>query len=316
MLDPHDRWIWDFWHVHDGDIHHLFYLQAPRTLGDPELRHRHATIGHATSTDLLDWTEHGTVLGPGGVGDVDETATWTGSIVRGHDGRWHMFYTGSRFLHADSHANVEGITVATSDDLFAWVKAPAVRLHAEPAWYETLGDSDWPEEAWRDPWVSRADDGGWDMLVTARSREGDLLDRGVVGFAHSPDLENWVVGAPLTAPGHGFAQLEVLQSVSIDGRRFVVFSTHERTLTPQRRAAGQGTGIWVAPADDRIDLDAAYMLTGSELYSGRIIDLDGQPMLLAFRNHDHEGEFVGGISDPMLLVLDGDRIAPIAPIAS
>jgi hypothetical protein len=44
-----DRWIWDFWHLQDRWTHHLYYLQAPESLGGPELRHGNATIGHATS---------------------------------------------------------------------------------------------------------------------------------------------------------------------------------------------------------------------------------------------------------------------------
>jgi len=52
-----DRWIWDFWTAIDGPDVHLFHLQAPRALGDPELRHRHATVGHAVSRDLRTWTE-------------------------------------------------------------------------------------------------------------------------------------------------------------------------------------------------------------------------------------------------------------------
>ena len=47
-----DHWLWDFWFARDGDDVHVFYLQAPRSLGDPELRHHNATIGHAVSRDL------------------------------------------------------------------------------------------------------------------------------------------------------------------------------------------------------------------------------------------------------------------------
>ena len=50
-----DKWVWDFWLVRDGRDYHAFYLQAPRSLGDPELRHLNASIGHATSKDLRHW---------------------------------------------------------------------------------------------------------------------------------------------------------------------------------------------------------------------------------------------------------------------
>ena len=35
-----DHWVWDFWIARGEDAWHLFYLKAPKPLGDPELRHR------------------------------------------------------------------------------------------------------------------------------------------------------------------------------------------------------------------------------------------------------------------------------------
>jgi len=301
MLNPADRWVWDFWHVQDGTTHHLYYLQAPKVLGDPELRHRHATIGHATSTDLCTWTEHGTVLTPGGPGTVDATATWTGCVVQGDDGIWRMFYTGSTFLSPDSTANIEVIALAVSEDLYTWTKDERFALRADEAWYEKLHTSTWPEEAWRDPWVYRADDGTWRMLVTARSNAGAVDDRGVVGHARSADLQDWEVTEPLTRAGAGFGQLEVLQNVAIEGLPFVVFSTHQMTLTAARQEAGGDTGTWIAPVskDGEILLDTATNLTDGTLYSGRIINLEGTAVLLAFRTVDDRGTFLGGITDPI-----------------
>ena len=43
-----------------------------------------------------------------------------GSVVRGHDGRWRLYYTGSHFLSADTNSNIETIGLAVSDDLFNW----------------------------------------------------------------------------------------------------------------------------------------------------------------------------------------------------
>jgi hypothetical protein len=68
--------------------------KAPRRLGDPELRHLNVAIGHATSADLICWTAAADVLFPAARPAFDDLATWTGSVVRGPDGRWFMFYTG------------------------------------------------------------------------------------------------------------------------------------------------------------------------------------------------------------------------------
>lgn len=299
MLNPDDRWIWDFWHVQDQDLHHLFYLQAPRSLGDPELRHRNATIGHATSTDLSTWTEHGTVLAPGDGSSIDATATWTGSVVRGDDGLWRMFYTGSHFLTADSLTNVETIGVATSPDLYTWTKDDTFALRADAAHYERLGDSSWPEECWRDPWVSRDDAGRWHMLITARAKTGVDSERGVVGHATSEDLQRWVVQPPLSDTESGFGHLEVLQRITIDGQPMVLFSAHAGVVTAARCDPDRATGVWIAPWGERITIDQARRIAGPDLYSGRVIDREGQLVLLGFRLDGTGNEFIGGIADPI-----------------
>ncbi len=188
----------------------------PRAWGDPALRHRNARIGHATSHDLINWKSHGVVLQPDDPDAFDATSTWTGSVLQGPDGLWRMFYTGARFY--ETH-NIEAIGVATSPDLYTWTKQPAVVLEPDVRWYERYGDSAWPEEAWRDPWVFADPEGnGWHMLITARSNQGDVDDRGVIGHAVSPDLTTWEVRPPLSKPGAGFGHLEVPQTVIMDGK--------------------------------------------------------------------------------------------------
>jgi len=89
------HWVWDFWFAVEGDTTHLFYLQADRALGDPELRHWNASIGHAVSTNLVDWQVREPILRPADEPDApDSCTTWTGSIVR-NGSRWELFYTGT-----------------------------------------------------------------------------------------------------------------------------------------------------------------------------------------------------------------------------
>ncbi|GHF19097.1 glycosyl hydrolase family 32 [Pseudolysinimonas yzui] len=305
-----DHWVWDFWLADDGERFHLYYLYASRSLGDPDLRHRHARIGHASSDDLCTWQDHGPVLGPGDAYGFDGSATWTGSVVRGDDGVWRMFYTGSRFLAADSVANIETIGVATSRDLHTWVKAPGPIVVADPRWYETLDAGTWREEAWRDPWVFRVGD-EWRMLVTARSADGDLVDRGVIGLATSADLMTWTVRAPASAPGAGFMHLEVPQHLEIDGRALLLFSCDTPHLAGERAARGERGGIWVAdaPGPAGYPVGEATRLLDERHYSGRAIrDRAGQWMLLAFENIGSDGEFVGRLSDPLPLSWAGETL--------
>ena len=305
-----DSWVWDFWLADDGALFHAFYLHAPRSLGDPDLRHRNARIGHATSPDLVTWQDHGVVVAPGGKDAFDASATWTGSVVRGPDLVWRMFYTGASFRSPDSATNVESIGMATSRDLFTWTKRPGFVLRADPRWYETLGTSSWPEEAWRDPWVFPDPSGNeWHMLVTARANQGDDAGRGVVGHATSADLEEWQVQAPLSAPQQGFGHLEVPQIVEIDGHTMLVFSCDAPRLTNARR--GDIGGVWVAPASTPLGpyaIDRLALLIPETHYGGRIVrDRAGRWVLLAFQMKGPDGHFSGGICDPIPLVLDDAR---------
>jgi len=309
------HWVWDFWLADDGDRFHLYYLHAPKSLGDERLRHRNARIGHAVSTDLSAWEDLGEVLGPGAAGSFDETATWTGSVVRGPDGVWRMFYTGSRFLAPDSIANVETVGVATSDDLHTWVKRPGPVAVADPRWYETLADGTWREEAWRDPWVFRGEDGRWHMLVTARAKNAADDDRGVIGHATSDDLERWTVEPPLSAPGAGFAHLEVPQIVEVDGRALLLFSCDSPALAGSR--SGEVGGVWAVAVDSSTGpypIADSHLVADDALYAGRVVnDRAGRPMLMGFRNRVEDSGFGGVVADPIPLRWDADgRLRPVA----
>jgi beta-fructofuranosidase len=230
--------------------------------------------------------------------------------VRNPSGTWTMFYTGSRFLQADSPANIETIGVATSSNLFDWVKAPDGPVCvADSRWYETFGTSIWPEEAWRDPWVFwRQEDQLWHMLITARGLSQHQLDRGVVGHATSPDLGTWTVQPPLSEAGAGFAHLEVFQIVEVNGQSHLVFCCDAAKLSGAR--AGGAGGVWTIPMKEgslQVDVRQARLLVPEVLYAGRVIvDSAGRAWLLAFNNRVIDGEFIGGVSDPIALSIDLD----------
>lgn len=313
MLTLPDAWAWDFWTADDGERHHLFYLCAPRHLGDPELRHRRAGVGHAVSTDLQSWEVLPPALTAGAPGGPDDLAIWTGCVVRGPAGVWHLFYTGT--TDADGHS-VQTTCLATSPDLLTWTRDPANPiLRADPRWYEVLGES-WPGENWRDPWVYPDPDGdGWHMLVTARGRTGPDDDRGVVGAAWSPDLRHWAVRPPRSEPGAGFGQLEVMQREVVDGRSVLLFSCLRPELSASRAATVATGGVWAvtaAPGEEPFDVARAELLVDDRFYVGRLVrDRNDQWVLLAFHNRGPGDTFVGAISDPMPVVMtpDGLRLA-------
>lgn len=311
MFDLPGSWVWDYWFADDGEKYHLFFLYASRALRDPDARHYRASIGHAVSTDLVEWTQVEDALVRSDAPAFDDLATWTGSVVRHPDGTWFLFYTGASL--APDGKNVQRVGYATSDDLMTWTKSGGPVLEAAGPWYETLDDDAWQDEAFRDPWVFADPEGdGWHMLVTARSPHGIPLGRGVVGHAWSPDLRTWELREPLTAPSDtGFGQLEVMQVENVDGRPVLLFSCLDAQATPAR--AGARGGTWAVPADSVLgpfDIDSAYPLTDDSLYVGRFLRRrsDGQWLLFAFHHADEDGRFVGGVSDPMPVEWQGDRL--------
>lgn len=313
MLRLPDSWTWDFWLAKESDTYHLFFLYASRALRDPARRHMRASIGHAISTDLVNWTQVVDALVASDRPAFDDVATWTGSVVHGPDGRWYLFYTG---VGSAERGLVQRIGLATSDDLYVWERhGHGPILAADPRWYETFGASAWLEEAWRDPWVLPDPGGaGWHMLITARANDGAVDDRGVIGHARSGDLVTWRAEPPLSEPGAGFGQLEVPQVDTVDGRPLLLFSCLRTELAAARRATAAG-GVWAATADSYLgpfDIAGAYPVTDASLYSGRIIrDRDGRPTLLAFRNTGPDGRFVGELSDPIPVGLGPDgRLRP------
>jgi len=295
VLDLPEQWVWDFWTADDGARHHLFHLQAPRSLGDPDLRHRNASVGHAVSDDLSTWTSLGDALRPAPGPAFDDLAIWTWSVLRDDDGLWRMFYTG--LSHADD-GRVQRIGVATSEDLSTWRRTTRTPLEADDSWYERRPATSWPEEAWRDPWVVRGDDGRWHMYVTARAGTGTGL--GVVGHATSYDLEDWEVQPPLSAPTGRFDWLEVLQLVRVEGRWVLLFSC----LSDQMPGAEPGAGgVWSVPVDGPghpVDIGPAVRLTSEDLYVGKVVlDRSGGARFLAFQNRGPDRRFTGGVVAPL-----------------
>jgi beta-fructofuranosidase len=303
-----DKWVWDFWFARAADDHHLFYLQAPRSLGDPRLRHRNASVGHATSHDLKDWRVLPCALAPGPPGSWDDLAIWTGSVIE-RDGRWYMLYTGT---NRAEHGLIQRIGLAVSNDLEKWEKHPANPvLEADGRWYELLDRDRWRDQSWRDPWLYEdSRDGTVHALITARARRSPPDGAGVIGQARSNDLTTWEVLPPLTEPGD-FAQVECPQLISVDGRHHILFSclAEDHSAVRLSRTGGEGvTGTFVFRSDD---LDGPYTATTEPiappelgpLYAGRLVPHEGHWHFMAFRGAG-DRDFVGELTDPLPVCFD------------
>lgn len=308
-----DKWLWDFWLALDGPDYHLFYLQAPRSLGDERLRHWNASIGHAVSQDLAGWEVLPDALHPGNPeSDAwDNYTTWTGSVIQ-HGGLWFMFYTGT---NRSENGLVQRIGLAISEDLMYWKKLPANPvITCDPSWYELLDLEVWHDQAWRDPWIFKHPSrGDFHALITARANHGPPDGRGVIGHARSDDLIQWEVCPPICTPGL-FGHMEVPQLVEIGGQFYLFFSTTGEHLSSDWAEQmiflpiattyyiiGEGPlGPFVFPSEPCMLGDPH-----GRHYSGKLIKgPDGDWQFLAYRHLDARGQFVGELDDPMLIHID------------
>jgi beta-fructofuranosidase len=271
--------------------------------------------GHASSADLVTWTDHPIALAPSPDGpDVD--GCWSG-CVRVVDGRPTAFFSGVAGL---GHDHVETVCRAVGDDaLDVWTKDPANPLIGPHDGSPDLGD-------YRDPFVFRDGD-VWRMLLATGTTAPDGSPAGAVISFVSPDLDHWsYAGIVLTRPaGHGPVDTgpvwECPQLARIDGLWVLIVSVQDVVPTPRPRNAvwfvGEFVdGVFGARTMGLVDHgDAFYAPAMLEEPSGRVLMWGWlqDPAPLAIRER---AGFVGAMSQPRELhVRDGRLIShPVAEL--
>lgn len=305
MYIPSDHFLWDFWMLRHRGRYHLFYLQAPRDLTDPEERHGLATVGHAVSPDLREWEYRGTALEPGRAGAWDDRAIWTGSVIaKGH--RFIMLYTGT--CRAEE-GRVQRVGLATSADLTRWRKYPGNPvMEADLRRYEDEVDSPFGERAWRDPYLFRHG-GNYYAFITARTRTGPREGRGCVALARARDERSWELLPPAYAPGL-FTQMEIPQVVAA-GEAYVLLFSVERGWHAHQGEGFEETGTYYAYSCDPLrGYGRPRLLVGhreDRRYGAKLVlGPDRLWYILWWIRLDERGEFVGGLSDPEPVDLQPD----------
>ena len=307
MLKLNDSWVWDSWYAFDGENHHAFYLRASRALGDPHRRHRQPYIGHAISKDLKNWTVVQDAVAISDPPAFDSWTTWTGSVIKGDDGLWWMFYTGTS---RQDGGDVQRVGAAKSKDLLSWKKVSSEALvEADPKQYEMLDYSKWHDQAWRDPWVFKHEDGKWHMFITARVNDDslDTRDRGTLGHAVSSDLMSWEVQAPLISGASGFGQLEVFQIEEIDGKAVLIWCCGTDELSAESKAKFGEGGMFSVTGESLtgpFDMTKVTRFPHPSLYAARAVQHEGNWYMLGFIN-EVDGKFVGEICDPIPIKVSG-----------
>lgn len=315
MLQLPNKWVWDFWLARDGADYHMFYLQADKSLGDPDLRHWNVSVGHSVSQDLCTWIHLPDALAPTQGNDEapDSYTTWTGCVIP-YNGLWIMYYTGT--MRAEKGL-VQRVCMATSSDLIEWTKSeinPLVELDLR--WYDGLKLAYWHDASWRDPWVFKDPAQElYHMLVTCRTNRGAPDGRGAIGHATSRNLINWQVQEPFLAPGW-FGEMEVPQIEYIGGRYYLFCSVSTRFHSALRLTMPEceaQTGLSYFVSDSMLgpwqSLGNGFVggHAGAGLYASRVVQGPDQNWyLMGFLNNGAKGRFIGTISDPILLRQAGD----------
>ena len=306
----------------DGPDWHIYFLQADNTLPDPEMRHRNVSQGHAVSQDLVNWKHLGTCFKPSTTTAWDDWTTWTGSVLKGPDGIWHLFYTGTP--HAEEGLK-QRIGHATSKDMHSWQRVGTglcLDLKGPNAkYYEEYTPGHWHDRAMRDPWVIKNPAGdGWIMYFTARvPGRKEPNAGGAIGFATSPDLMSWTLQKPIY-DGGDFGQLEVPQAFQYGQKWYMTFCTGADHGSGGYRAQNKETpvagshyliadshlGPWSAPTNKFLD-----GRNPCKRYAGKIVERDGKLFIMGFLHFDLDGKFIGKVSDPVALRVDSNGLLSV-----
>ena len=315
MLKINDKWVWDFWLANDNNKWYCYFLQADKSLKDPDLRHNNVTQGLATSKDLINWDYYGTVLSPSKKENFDDYTVWTGSILK-ENSKWHYFYTGR---NKKEKGVKQRIGHALGNSLYSFERCDnGLALDLDPDIYlEFTENGFWKDQAMRDPWVMKhPKENKYIMAYTARaSIDDDPYQCGVIGMAESINLYDWKSSKPLF--GGLFSQLEVPQIFQVNNKWYCLFCNHPEDWSDEFKKnyngpIRRGTHYLISDNfDGPWEIAPGSFLTSEaevELYAGRILQIENNYFFMAFLHDDKDGNFIGEISDPIPLSFNSDGI--------
>lgn len=270
----------------DGQ-YHLFYQYVPGRTTWASNCH----WGHATSPDMIAWTEQGVAVAPG----EGDDGVWSGSIVTAADGTSTMFYTSV----TEPDIGIGTVRTATPDDASwnTWTKGRKLM---------TAPDRD--VVAYRDPFVFR-DGHLWRMFV------GAGLDGGTAAAVSysSTDLAEWTLDGMAalrsgteTEPVWTGTMWECPQLFEIDGSHVLVTSIWEDDVL---HYVAYGVGHY---ADGRFEARSWGQLSyGKSYYAPSFFrDKDGKPSLIFWVRGvvSPDGQWASALSIPHTLSLVGDTL--------
>ena len=249
---PKDGWVGDtIPFAHDGKFY-IYYLHDERKGNTQD------EYGYRTSWNLL-ITEDGVnikdckVVLPVGEYDDADYACYTGSVIEGNDGNFHMFYTAQNNYNPKYHRDgkpLQYVAHAISTDLINWEKLPELTFGADERIYEPFD--------WRDPFVFyNEEEKCFDMLLAARLRGASEKNGGCVGLCRSYDLLHWEAKEPFYNP-ESYMTHECPDLFKLGNKWYLVYSTFSEKFVTHYRMSDKLSGPWTSPIEDTFDARAVY----------------------------------------------------------
>lgn len=228
LFHPPGMWINDLWFAQAGDTYHAFYLQTPMAIGDVNnwpARHDLQQIGHATSQDLIHWTDHGPVVTP--MPGSWRSAIATGSVAH-HDGKWWMAFSATGAKDA-----VVGL--AMSDDLMTWKVAEDGPLVTGQAYAGMWQGRSLRWQALADPYLCPDSVAGWHyLLLNARVLDAPIASAGCIGVLRSRDMRRWEAAGIFAYP-EWCERMETPALWQHAGRWYLYFgAAHDQPELPEK----------------------------------------------------------------------------------
>jgi len=283
--------VWDSWCIAKGDSIHLFHLQGPiNGLTYPKPVNLRG-FGHATSGDLLHWSEKNEVLALYDKKlDNDWDFRFTGCTVE-RQGKYYTFYTMRKWAG-------QRIGVAISDNLYDWKEYEGNPVIVpDKRWFITFKEDGsgsnndiWKETVdCRDMVVvkDKAGSGYYGYFVSSSDIKGLTTPTSVVGIAYSNDLLKWEQRGIAYYPT-GVSMPEMIDVFEYNGTWYMTLTTAKNNgslnaFSDKYIARGTIYAKADSPTGPFIEDLSDNVLIGGQINSGysmRTIDYSGKTRLM------------------------------------
>ncbi|MCX5919446.1 MAG: hypothetical protein NTX30_22580 [Deltaproteobacteria bacterium] len=304
---PSGMRMWDSWFLEHRGTAHMFYLQ--RLIEGSRRGKEEDNIGHATSTDLVNWREGNPSVRPGAAGSLEDMQPWTGCAFCPDDEHFYLYYTMRSSL---DHGKGQRIGLVRSTDLSEWAHYDANPVIVPDSQYYASHSAPLANGVvdCRDLIIIR-DDANARYLgyYAARTNEPDLEASSCIAMIESRDLIHWNHLPPAFAPKR-YGCLEVPDVFPLGGHWFLtaltghwygnrgIFSDLDVTEGTVYAMAESPEGPFLENVEDNI-LIAASRHSG---YSCRSLVFKGQRYLFYTEKSEDR---IDVLTIPKLLRTDG-----------